>query len=63
MLAHAYNIIIDHGVGSPVYVREVVGGFNATDKRFLSMLMKTVQLPDASEYNIQMIAHTSTVNK
>ena len=30
MLAHVYNIIIDCGVVSPVYGREVIGGFNST---------------------------------
>ena len=30
MLAHAYNIIIDRGVGAPGHIREVVDGFNAT---------------------------------
>ena len=30
MLAHAYNIIIDRGVGAPVNGRDVVDGLNAT---------------------------------
>ena len=33
ILAHRYNIIIDHGVGVPGHVREVVDGLNATEKR------------------------------
>ena len=58
MFAHEYNIIIDSGVGAPVHDREVVGGFNAKNKRFLSMLMKTVQLPGVAEYDTQMAVHT-----
>ena len=30
MLAHAYNIMIDSGVGAPICGREVVDGLNAT---------------------------------
>ena len=33
VLTYAYNIIIYHGVGAPVNVREVVDGLNATDKK------------------------------
>ena len=35
MLAHAYNIKIDRGVGSTLNDREVVDGLNDTDKIFL----------------------------
>ena len=42
MLAHSYNIIIDHGVGAPVHGIEVVYGLNYTYKRFISMLITTV---------------------
>ena len=62
MLAHAYNIIIDCGVGAPGHGREVVDGLNATDKGFISVLMKTLQLIGASDYDSQMVVHTSTVN-
>ena len=47
MLAHAYNIIIDCVVEKLGHGREVFDGLNATDKLFLLMLMKTVQLPGA----------------
>ena len=60
MLAHAYNLIINCGVGSPLHGREVVNSLNATEKRFISMLMKTVQLPDAADYDLRMAIHTST---
>ena len=62
MLAHAYNIIIDPRVIAPVNGREVVDGFIATEKRFLSMLITTVQLTGASTYYSQMAVYTSTVN-
>ena len=62
MLANAYNIIINHGVGSTGHGREVVDGLDATDKKCLSMLMKNVQLPGASDYDSQMEIYTSTTN-
>ena len=30
MLSHAYNIVIDNGVGAPGYGKYVVDGLNAT---------------------------------
>ena len=42
MLSHAHDIIIDLGVGSPVYGKYFVGGLNVNEKRYLSMLMKTL---------------------
>ena len=50
MLTHVYNIIIDHGVGSPGHVREVVDGLNANEKHCISMLMTTAQLPCSATY-------------
>ena len=46
MLSHRHNIIIDCGVGSPGHGREVIDGSKSTEKRFISMLMATAQLPD-----------------
>ena len=62
MLAHACNIIIDRDVGTPGHLREVVGGLNANNKSFPSMLIKTVQLPGAAAYDSHMVIHTSTTN-
>ena len=47
MLAHAYNIMINRGVGAPVHGREVVCGLNTINKTILSILMTTVQIPGA----------------
>ena len=58
MLAHTYNIIIDSGVGASGHGIKVVDGLNANDRQFLSMLMKTVQLPGVAEYDTQMAVHT-----
>ena len=55
---HAYNIIIDRGVGALGHVREVVDGFNATEKRLILVLMTTVQLSGAADYYSQTIMHT-----
>ena len=63
MLSHAYNIVIDHVVGSPGHRKYVVDGLDATDKRLLSMLTKTVQLRGAATNNSHMVMHTSMSNK
>ena len=63
MLAHAYTIIIYRGVGTPGYRKYVVGDLNTTYKRFLSMLMKTLQLPGTVGYDKQVEIHTSNLNK
>ena len=39
MLAHEYNIIIDHVVGSPSNGKYFVDGLNEIDKNYPSMLM------------------------
>ena len=48
MLSHVHDIIIDSGVGAPGLGKYVVDGLNATDKRYLSISMKTVQLTNAT---------------
>ena len=60
MLADVYNIIIDCDVGAPGNIRDVADGLNAKDKLLVTMLMKTVQLPNAATNNYQMVMHTST---
>ena len=47
MLSCAHYIMIDRDVGAPYHGKYVVDGLNATEKRYLSMLMTTVQLPNA----------------
>ena len=60
--AHAYNIITYRVFGALGHGREVVDGFNANEKRLLSILMTTVHLPGASSYDSQMEIQTSTAN-
>ena len=55
------RIIVD-GIRALVHVIEVADGFNATDKRLLSMLMIPVQLICAAVYNSHMTMHSSTSN-
>ena len=54
-----YIIIVDHGIGAPRHYREIFNGFNTNYKRFLSMLMKTVQLTGVVAYDTHMAMHTS----
>ena len=60
MLVYAHNIIIDHGDSTQGHGREVFNGLNATNKRFLSMLITNVQFPGVSRYDKHISMHTST---
>ena len=51
MLSHAYNIVINYGVGASGHGKYVVDGLNATEKKFLTMMMTTVQLTFAATNN------------
>ena len=35
MLFHAYNIIVDHGVGATYHIRDVVGVININNNKIL----------------------------
>ena len=58
VLSHAHKIIIDSGAGAPGHGKYVVDGLNAMNKRYLSTLMKTVQLINTATRNSQMVMHT-----
>ena len=51
MLSYEHGIIFDCGVVSPYHRKYVVGGLNATNKTYLSILLKTVQLLNAATKN------------
>ena len=57
-----YYFKIYRGVGDPVYIREVVYGLNAKEKKFLSMLMTNLQLNCATGYETKIEMRTSTQN-
>ena len=60
--SRAYNSVIGCGVVSPVHGKDVVDGFNATDKSFLTMFMTTVQLSGTATNNSHMFIHTTISN-
>ena len=62
MFSRAYNIVVYRCVESPGHVKDFVYVLNATDKSFLSMLIKTVQLPGVATNYSQMIMHASMSN-
>ena len=59
-MAHAYDIIIDCGVGAPGHGWDVIYGINAADKRFLFMLMENMQLTGAKGYDDHMAMKNTT---
>ena len=62
MLSHAHNILIYPGVVSPVPIKDDLDGLNATDRSYISMLMKTVKLPGEATKDSHMVIHTSMSN-
>ena len=62
MLSHAYTIVIDSVIVAPGHGEYFVDFLNATYKRFVTMFMKTVQLPGESTNDSQIVIHTSMSN-
>ena len=63
ILAHAYDVIIDHFIGAPGHDRDVVDSLNATGKRFISISMANVKFPGAKGYDDHMVIHTTIAKK
>ena len=63
ILYHAHDILIGCSVVAPVHEKDVADGIKYTEKTYLSMLMKTLQLPNAATNNYQMEMHKSTENE
>ena len=45
VMSQTCSIIIDRGTIAPGHGKEVFGGLNAVDKRYIYQLMSKVQLP------------------
>ena len=58
--SQCYSIIIDRGISEPVHGKEVVGGLNAIDKRYIYQLMSNVQLPGPKIFDSQILMHSCT---
>ena len=63
VMSQNYSIIIDCGISAPGHEKEVVGGLNAVDKRYVHQLMSKVQLPGSFRFCSQIKIHTGTENK
>ena len=59
-MAHDYDIIIDNGAGIPGRGRDFIDDLNTTEKCFISILMKIVQLPGSKGYDNHTEVHTTT---
>ena len=63
VMSQTYSIIFDRGISSPEHGKEVVGGLNAFDKRYIYQLMYKVQLPGPVRFDSQIKMHTGTKKK
>ena len=59
MFPHAYSIVIVSGFKAPGHGKYVVDGLNTEGKRFLKMLMTTMQLPFADTNDSQMVMNNA----
>ena len=59
VMSQCYSIIIDQGISTPGYGKEVVDVLNDVDKRYIYQLMSSVQLPGSSIFYSQIQMHTS----
>ena len=60
VMSQTYHIIIDRGISATGNGKEVVGGVNAVDKRYIYQLMSKVQLTGSVRFDSHMKIHTST---
>ena len=63
VISQTYSLIIDRGIIAPGHGKEVVGGINAVDKRYIYQLMSKVQLPGSIRFDSQIKIHTGTEKK
>ena len=63
VISQTYSIIIDRGISAPGHGKEVVGGLNAVDKRYIYKFISKVQLPGSVRFDSQIKIHTSTEEK
>ena len=60
VMLQCYSIIIDRVISAPGHGKEVVGGLNAIDKRYIYQLLSNVQLPGSEKFDSQIIMHSCT---
>ena len=57
-----YSVIINCGISAPGNDKEVFGGINSIDKRYIYKLMSNVQLPGSKLHSSQILMHSCTQN-
>ena len=62
VMSQCYSVIIDCGISAPGHGKEVVGGLNVIDKRYIYQLMFNVQLPGSKTFDSQILMHSCKQN-
>ena len=57
-MSQCYSIIIDLEISAPGYIKEVIDGLNAVDKRYIYQLMSTFQIPGWNILDSHIQMHT-----
>ena len=58
--SQCHSIIIYRGISAPGNGKELVGGINVIDKRYIYQLMSNVQLPGSKTFDSQILIHSYT---
>ena len=62
VLSQFYSIIIDRGISSPGYVKEVVYGLNDIDEHYIYQLMSNVKLLGFKTFDAHILINYFTEN-
>ena len=62
VFSQCYSIIIDRSISAPRHGKELVGGLNAIDKRYIYQLMSNVQLTGSKTFDSQILMHSCIEN-
>ena len=60
VLSQSHSIIFDRVIIASRHVKEVVGGLNSIDKRYMYQLMSNVQLPGSITFDSQVLMNSCT---
>ena len=58
VLSQCFLILIDRGISAHGRVKEVVGGLNSIDKRYIYQLMSNVQLPGSKTFENNILMYS-----
>ena len=62
VMLQCYSFIIDRGISVPGNGKEVIGGIDVIDKRYIYQLVSNVQLTGSKTFDSRVLMHSITQN-